>query len=431
VLAAVVGLAVAAVATLLGGLSIGGAERLAMLTLAAFVATVAVLRAHTVWLGVGRARVALAALTKSAPAAPGGELAPLVDELAAQLNAERKDAARRQNIFAAAADGAPTALVLLAESGRVIYANPAARDLLAEGDPLEDQNFLRLLANAPPAFRDAFLGESDALFTVEADGELETYHLSKRELEQDGHSTTLVLVKHLTREIRRQEVDVWKKLIRVLSHELNNSLAPITSLVHSARRIASSPEQLPKLDRVLATVEERAAHLADFLEGYARVARLPKPNRVRADWKDFLGRIAVLASWAEVGPPPERQGYFDPSQLEQVVLNLLKNADEAGGARDLVQLQVTPAPGGVHLTVSDRGAGMTEETLSRALLPFYSTKERGSGLGLPLCREIIEAHGGSLKLANRAGGGLTVTCFLPDKDFSAPPSQARLTLTRG
>jgi signal transduction histidine kinase len=139
----------------------------------------------------------------------------------------------------------------------------------------------------------------------------------------------------------------------------------------------------------------------------------------------------VLAPWAEVGPPPERQGYFDPSQLEQVVLNLLKNADEAGGARDLVQLQVAPAPGGVHLTVRDRGAGMTEETLSRALLPFYSTKERGSGLGLPLCREIIEAHGGNLKLANRAGGGLTVTCFLPDKDFPAPPSQARLTLTRG
>ncbi len=123
-------------------------------------------------------------------------------------------------------------------------------------------------------------------------------------------------------------------------------------------------------------------------------------------------------------------GYFDRVQLEQVIENLLKNAEEATTPAPEVELEVETVDGGWRVLVRDRGPGMSADVLANALLPFYSTKDRGTGLGLALCREIIEAHGGTIQLQNREGGGLEVACFLPgaERRGTAP---SRLTLTRG
>jgi signal transduction histidine kinase len=108
--------------------------------------------------------------------------------------------------------------------------------------------------------------------------------------------------------------------------------------------------------------------------------------------------------------------------MEQVMLNLFRNAEEAGSPPEAIELGVEEAKGGgFDLVVSDRGSGMTDEVLRQALLPFYSTKERGTGLGLALCREIVEAHGGELRIQRREGGGLTVSCWLPGPEIPAPP----------
>ena len=104
---------------------------------------------------------------------------------------------------------------------------------------------------------------------------------------------------------------------------------------------------------------------------------------------------------------------FDPAQIEQVIINLVKNAKEAGAPPDSIELQVQEHASGWRLQVLDRGAGMSEEVLRNALLPFYSTKPSGAGLGLTLCREVIEAHGGRISLANRPGGGLAATLWIP------------------
>jgi len=113
------------------------------------------------------------------------------------------------------------------------------------------------------------------------------------------------------------------------------------------------------------------------------------------------------------GSLPAEPGSFDARQLEQVMINLLKNAAESGSAPDAITVVVQRAAPGFRIEVADRGAGLTEETLRDALLPFFSTKPAGTGLGLTLCREIVEAHGGRLSLANRAGGGALVTVWLP------------------
>ncbi len=331
------------------------------------------------------------------------------------------------------ADSNPDALLFFSDSGEIRYANQAARELFFEGrDPTHD-NFLRLLAAAPAPLREALLGEQTRLVAIELDGQRETYHVTRRTLESSGELHTLLAVKHVTREIARQEVDVLKRVVRVISHEVNNSLAPISSLVHSARILAKSPEGAGKLDRIFGTIEERAEHLGSFLKGYATMARLPAPRARAVDWKTFLEPIAVLYPDVRFPAPPAEKGYFDPVQLEQVVINLIKNAIEAGCVPADVELELATAQGGAcELRIHDRGHGFSDEALQNALLPLYSTKEQGSGMGLALAHEIVEAHGGSLSIANRLGGGATVALRLPGREpLASPLTRSRLTLTRG
>jgi nitrogen fixation/metabolism regulation signal transduction histidine kinase len=349
-----------------------------------------------------------------------------------QLQSAAARGSERQALLAAIVEAAPMAVVLLRGTGKVVLTNPAARELLFQDADGAGQNLMELIGNAPAAFRDAMLAEEDAIFTVGGEGDAETYHLAKRPLALDGDALTLVLVRNLTRELRRREVAVWKKLLRVISHEVNNSLAPISSMAHSAQVIAKAPDKLHLLGDVFTTIEERTRHLQSFLEGYADLARLPAPRRGHVAWTALLHRVG--AGWPDVtvADAPSGTGWVDEKQVEQLVQNLLKNAREAGGEKSEICLDVERVASGFEIIVRDRGSGMSEEVLKSALLPFYSTKERGTGLGLALCREIVEAHDGKIRLSNRDGGGLEVACFFPDASASrGVDGPSRLTVTRG
>jgi signal transduction histidine kinase len=227
----------------------------------------------------------------------------------------------------------------------------------------------------------------------------------------------------MTGELGRQEAEIWKKVIRVISHELNNSLAPISSLVHSAQVIAAEPQHADRADEVFGIIEERIDHLKTFLGGYARFARLPAPRKEPVDWSEFLHSLGEYPELEVSGRLPKGKGWFDPAQMRHVLTNLLKNAEEASDGPFEATLRVDVADdGGTYLQVLDRGRGMDDDVIKKALLPFYSTKRTGSGLGLPLCREIVEAHGGKISLERRDGGGTIVTCWLP----GAPPGEVEI-----
>jgi two-component system, NtrC family, nitrogen regulation sensor histidine kinase NtrY len=350
------------------------------------------------------------------------------------LSRERSEHAQKERLLQTVVENAPMAIVLYGHTGKLLYSNAEARELFFEGRSLTGENFLRLLDRAPEALRQGLLVETDALFTAEADGESSTYHLAKRYFDLENEPHTLLMVKHLTPELGRQEIEVWKKVIRIINHELNNSLAPISSMVHSARLIAKNPEQLSKLTRVFDTIEERSTHLAAFLEGYARFARLPKPRIETVSVAPFLDGIRMLFPELslEAAPPPVASACFDTGQIQQVLINLLKNAREASTQGASVTLSVSAEESGaVTFAIADRGSGMTDEVLKNALLPFFSTKEKGTGLGLALCREIVEAHRGKLRIARREGGGIIVSCWLPGKAAVTQARTGRLTLTRG
>ncbi len=344
-----------------------------------------------------------------------GELVALYNSVGDVLRDERNNLIQKEMLLETVLEATAMAIVLT-HRDRVIFANRAARELFVTGRVLEGQLFGQILADCPPAMREVLASGQDALFSVESEGGRgeEIYHVARRAFEMNGERHELTMVKHLTPELRRQEVDVWKRAIRTMSHEINNSLAPITSLARSARHILENPEHAGRLGAVLGVIEERSDHLRDFLEGYARFARLPAPQKREVAWEPFLADLQGLFPFHLDGKPPAKPGCFDPGQVQQALINLLKNAQESGGPPEEVRLAVeATAEGGVRLKVMDRGAGMTDEVLRKALLPFYTSKPTGTGLGLPLCREIVEAHGGHLRIERREGRGTAVVCWLP------------------
>lgn len=350
-----------------------------------------------------------------APEAPG-ELAVLTRlhaELGLALREQRQHLAQRELLLDTVVQNSPVALVLTGPGGRIAIANLAARQLLGDGRSLAGLDFGAVIARQPEALREALAGEADRLFAVTLqDGGEETFHHSTRSFRLQGQPHRLRLLRRMTRELSRAEVATWKRVIRVLSHELNNSLAPISSLAHSGAELARRGDR-QRLPGVLASIGERAAHLHGFLAGYASFAKLPAPRREAVHWPAFLARLATLAEFRIDGAPPAEPGWFDPAQIEQALLNLMKNAHESGSATDAVALRLGLQGGELCIEVLDRGPGMSEAVLAQALLPFYSTKRAGTGLGLALAREIAEAHDGRIALANRDDGGLRVVITLP------------------
>jgi two-component system nitrogen regulation sensor histidine kinase NtrY len=341
-----------------------------------------------------------------------GDLVLAHNELADVLRRERQNLFQRELLLDTVIQNTPVALVLTEPRGHVVFGNLAARQLFNDGRKLEGSSFAEIVASAPASLREAIGEGRDRLFSFDHAGHDETYHVSNRAFQLNGRPHALYLFKRLTVELSRQEVATWKKVIRVISHELNNSLAPISSLAHSGAELLKRGDT-ERLQRVFATIEERARHLDSFIRGYAGFAKLPTPRLETVDWRGFLERLQSHHAFRLEGELPTEPAMLDPAQMQQALINLLKNAHESGGNPADVTLALRRVAGGVRLEIADRGSGMSDAVLANALVPFYSTKRSGTGLGLALAREIVEAHGGRLALSNREGGGLSVAMTLP------------------
>lgn len=344
-----------------------------------------------------------------------GDLARLFNQVGETLQNERLEVRSRELLLESALDGSPVAIILVNPLDRVVFSNVEARRLLTGGSSLEGRLFVGdIQENCPPAMRTMLQGGGDGVFSVDHEDGVETYHLSRREFVLNRRRHILVVLYRMTAELGRQEAAIWKKVIRVISHELNNSIAPVSSLVHSAEMISKRPEHADRGEEIFSTIRERLRHLKQFIDGYAHFARLPAPRREETSWRELAETLEEFPMLEIEGTLPSRTAWVDPAQVRQLLVNLLKNAVEASEGSPEITLRIDEtADGGTCLQVFDRGRGMDEKTMKRALLPFYSTKKTGSGLGLALCREIVEGHGGRISLQHRSGGGLVVSCWFP------------------
>lgn len=357
-------------------------------------------------------------------------LIELFNESAETLRQERQYIYQRELLLDKVIQSSPNVMLLLDDDQRIIYANDAARHLLNQGNHINGFLLQEMMDKVSDELSSALSKPKGGLFTLSVEGqdEDETWHLSRGQFLLNGQYHHLVLLRQMTHELNRQEVAVWKKVIRIISHELNNSVAPIASMVNSGRMLTKDLND-PKLKMIFDTIEDRTSHLSQFIFNYARFAKLPLPKKERVDWRKLVDQLGQHYQFTLLGELPSDSGEFDLIQMEQVLLNLLKNAHESGSKIAGVSLSIEASSphnannraldsegrvmSGTVIEVKDEGTGMPADVLKQALLPFYSTKQSGTGLGLPLCREIIEAHDGRISLHNRDDMGLCVRVWLP------------------
>jgi signal transduction histidine kinase len=231
----------------------------------------------------------------------------------------------------------------------------------------------------------------------------------------------LLVLADVSRALRDEERQAWQRLIRVIGHELNNSLAPIRSVAGSLEALVVR-EPRPAdweedLRRGLGVIATRAEALRRFMDAYAQLARLPAPKRRKVEIEPLVRRVAGLETRVPVTVQGGRAATIeaDPDQLEHLLINLARNgAEAAAGTGGRVRLSWAlvdkPAPA-LEIRVDDDGPGLPHS--ANLFVPFFTTKPGGSGIGLVLCRQIAEAHGGTLSLENRPEGGCRATLRLP------------------
>jgi nitrogen fixation/metabolism regulation signal transduction histidine kinase len=337
-----------------------------------------------------------------------------VNQLAQSFHDQRLDALEASNLLTRIMTVIDVAMFAFDDHDRLRLINRAGEDLLrqSEGDVLgHTADELGL--------EDCLLGQTPRVMEVGVADGLGRWELRRRSFRWEGRPHRLVVLADLSQVLREEERMAWQRLIRVLSHEINNSLTPIKSIASSLTALVDREETVGEsTDDVregLRVIAGRSEALGRFMSSYARLAKLPPPQRRELSVEQWVRRVASLESRlpVEVRDGPDLSIEADGDQLDQLLINLLDNAVDAaletGGG---VRMGWAESDGHVEVWVEDDGPGLAQT--ANLFVPFFTTKPKGSGIGLALSRQIAEAHGGRVRLNNRVDGtGCIAEIWLP------------------
>ena len=337
-----------------------------------------------------------------------------INALADTLRWQRMDAVEATALLQKVMHEIDVAILSFDPEGRLQLVNRAGEQLL--GKPWE-----RLLGSGAEelGLTGCLEGETPRVAEVSFPGGVGRWEIRRTRFRQGGLPHQLVVLSDLSRTLREEERRAWRRIVRVLAHELNNSLAPISSIASSLTSLVDRPSRPADweedLRRGLGVISSRSASLARFVESYSSVTRLPQPSFDSVDVGSLVRRVIGLESRLPIAldPGPEVKIEADGGQIEQALINLLRNAVDAsletGGGVRVGWSQRGPS---LEIAIDDEGPGVTNT--SNLFVPFFTTKKGGSGIGLVLSRQIAEAHHGLLTLENRnPGPGCRAVLRLP------------------
>ena len=337
-----------------------------------------------------------------------------VNQLAGSFHDQRLDALEAANLLTRVMTVIDVAMFAFDDGDRLRLINRAGEDLLGReedavlGHTAEHLGLSECLSGQTPRVMDVSVAEG-----------LGRWELRRRNFRWEGRPHRLVVLADLSQVLREEERVAWQRLIRVLSHEINNSLTPIKSIATSLDALLERRDEADAdtedLKEGLRVIAGRSEALGRFMSSYARLAKLPQPQRRELSVEEWVRRVASLESRLDVQvvESPDVRIEADGDQLDQLLINLLDNAVDAsletGGT---VRMGWSESGGHVEVRVEDEGPGLAQT--ANLFVPFFTTKPEGSGIGLALSRQIAEAHGGRVRLRNRADGpGCVAEVWLP------------------
>jgi PAS domain S-box-containing protein len=333
-----------------------------------------------------------------------------INALGQTLQRQRSEAVESTALLSSVMQAIDVAMFAFDTEERLVLVNPAGERLLGRKSP-------KLLGHRAAELRlDPYLSGPVPRLIDRGFAGKGSLEMRRSTFYREGKPHQLVAFSDVSRALREQEQIAWQRIVRVLSHEINNSLTPIKSIAHTLKRMVSRVPDLPRGAEViegLTLIETRSGSLGRFLRAYAQLAKLPKPQPKRMPVLPLARRVAELEDRLAVHVRGvEIEIDADPDQLEQLLINIVRNAVDAA----------LETGGGVwidwrnadefEMTVEDEGPGLPDT--ANLFVPFFTTKPAGSGIGLVLCRQIAEAHGGTLTLeSRREGSGCRAVLKLP------------------
>ncbi|MDL2304424.1 GHKL domain-containing protein [Bacteroides sp. OttesenSCG-928-D19] len=340
------------------------------------------------------------------------EMSSELTESLQQLKARLLEEEIRHQYYENLLDKVDTAVLVAEENGQIEWMNRAASLLLKHRSQIPD---ILVKAIAP---------ETQTI-RLEREGQVQEMAVSATTFLARGKERQLISLKNIHSVLEKNEMEAWQKLIRVLTHEIMNSITPIISLSETITERNTTESVTEKeysiMLQAMQTIHRRSKGLLGFVENYRRLTRIPQPNYAEVSVNELLSDLKQLYPGQEVEVVkmvPDTSIAIDRTLIEQVLINLIKNAKEACLHSDNQHIVVKAirkrGNREVEISIRDNGEGILPDVLDKIFIPFYTTKTNGSGIGLSLCKQIINAHGGSISVHSEMNKGSCFHVFLPD-----------------
>jgi nitrogen fixation/metabolism regulation signal transduction histidine kinase len=346
-----------------------------------------------------------------------GDLAELfqqINSLAGQLQQSRQEESELRGLLERIITQLNVAVIAYDSDDRIVLVNHLSEKLM-------DRTAAQLIGTSLAEHQlDHILPRQNSQLLEHAfPGARGRWQVSRQTYVQNGKQGNLLFIADLEQVLSEEEIKAWQRLIRVIAHEVNNSLTPITSLCQTLGTLLAREDSAARqqdLLQGLEVIDERARNLKNFISDYARIARLPDAQKKRFDLLPLIARVRAMYRAQNVDVLTQETAveiFGDQTQIEQVLINLVKNAFEANAdATKPVRIAIACGDRSCKVEISDEGPGISNS--ANLFVPFYTTKPQGAGIGLALSRRIVAAHSGDLRLQSRADGpGALATLILP------------------